>query len=205
MVSARFNKDTMKKNCFFKFVIAVALSVATPAQVTAQSSAYLIRAGRSIGRIHVGVKGDFDLKRFPKPDAEDYYTSHSIKVWILKKSERTTDTLFVKTVSNSALGVEPSNGVSVQVIRVTSPRYHTLNGLSTGSTLARVRREFPNVVAVHDNRNIYDDNKQGIAFEFADSSSADSPCIAVMVHPRGEQYIASAEEVQNLLKEGHRP
>jgi hypothetical protein len=205
MVSARFNEDTMKKICFFKFVFAVALSVAAPAQVPAQSSAYLIRAGRSTGRIHLGVKGDFDLKRFPKSDAEDSYTSHSIKVWILKRSGQTKGTLFVKTVSNSALGVEPSDGVSVQLIRVTSPRYHTLNGLSTGSTLTRVRREFPNVVAVDDNRNIYDDNRQGIAFEFANSSSLDSPCIAVMVHPPGKQYIASAEEVQNLLKGGHRP
>ena len=83
MVFARFNEDTMKKTCFFKFVFAVALSVAAPAQVPAQSSAYLIRAGQSIGRIHVGVKGDFDLKRFPKPDVEDSYTSHSIKFPII--------------------------------------------------------------------------------------------------------------------------
>lgn len=194
----------MKKDKLLSIIIAAAVSAAAPAQGLAQNGAYLISAGRSIGRIHVGTEGGFDLNRFPKPDVEDNYTSHSVKAWVFKTGKK-TDALFIKTVSNGALGVEPSNGVSVQVIRVTSPHYHTLTGVSTGSTFARVRRKFPNVHAVSDYRNVYDDNRQGIAFEFANRPGAASPCIAIMVHPRGTQYLASAEEVQSLLEEGHRP
>ena len=207
MESARlFSDGTMKHSKLIILSIALALSVFPPvhSQPTDQRGASLIRPGESIGQTHLGAKGGFDLKKLPQPDLVDNYTSHSVRVWISNKAGR-TDTLFVKTVSNSALGVRPLDGVSVELIRVTSPWYHTASGLSTGSTLARIRREFPDARSVDNDQRLYGDSKRGIAFEFARNPTADSPCSAVMVHPPGKQQVASADEVENLLREGHRP
>jgi hypothetical protein len=186
--------------------IALALSVAPPAHAQAADThaARLIRPGESIGRTHLGTKGGLDLKKLPQPDLMDSYTSHSVRVWISKKAGR-RDTLFIKTVNNGTLGVQALDGVSIELMRATSPWYRTPNGLSTGSTFAQIRREFPDARPVDNDQKLYDDIKGGIAFEFARSPTADSPCVAVMVHPRGEQRVASAEEVENLLREGHRP
>jgi hypothetical protein len=201
-----FTDGTMKHPKLIILSIVLALSVFPPAQSqpTDRRGASLIRPGESIGQTHLGTKGGFELKKLPQPDLMDNYTSHSVRVWISKKAGR-TDTLFVKTVSNSALGVRPLDGVSVELIRVTSPWYHTPSGLSTGSTLSRIRGEFPDANPVDNDRKLYDDSKRGIAFEFARSPTGDSPCSAVMVHPRGKQHVASADEVENLLREGHRP
>jgi hypothetical protein len=203
---AYFTRGTMKHSKLTILRIALALSVAPSAHAQAadQNASHLIRPGESIGRTHLGTKGGLDLKKLPQPDLMDSYTSHSVRVWISKKAGR-TDTLFIKTVNNGALGVQPLDGVSIELIRVTSPWYRTPNGLSTGNTFAQIRREFPDARPVDNDRKLYDDIKRGIAFEFARSPTADSPCFAVMVHPRGEQRVASAEEVENLLREGHHP
>jgi len=186
--------------------LALALSFAPSArtQTSHQREERLIRPGESIGQIHLGTNGGSDLKKLRQPDLIDNYTSHSVRVWISKKDGR-TDTLFIKTVSNDALGVQPVDGVSVELIRVTSPWYRTKGGLSTGSTFAQIHREFPDARPVDGDGKLFGDSKRGIVFEFARSPSTDSPCSAVMVHPRGEQRVANAEEVENLLREGHRP
>jgi hypothetical protein len=51
--------------------------------------------------------------------------------------------------------------------------------------------------------NIYDDLKEGIAFEFSNEPSSDSPCIAIMVHPPGESYVATQAQVASVLEEGN--
>jgi hypothetical protein len=196
----------MEKSRLFILSIALALTAVSSAHPESpdQSGANLIRPGESIGRTHLGRKGGFDLKNLPQPDVVDNYTSHSVRVWISKKAGR-TDTLFIKTVSNGALGVQPSNGVSIELIRVTSSWYHTPNGISTGSTYAEIHRTFPEARPVDSNQKLYDDAKLGIAFEFVRRPADESPCSAVMVHPRGEQHVTSGEDVENALQEGHSP
>jgi hypothetical protein len=40
--------------------------------------------------------------------------------------------------ANDLRDVQPRNGVTIQLIRVTSPWYHTANGISTGKTLSQI-------------------------------------------------------------------
>jgi hypothetical protein len=73
-----------------------------------------------------------------------------------------------------------SNGVTIELIRVTGKYFRTANGISTGSTLEQIRKAFPDAAPLVDVPNIYDDLKEGIAFEFSNEPSSDSPCIAIM-------------------------
>jgi hypothetical protein len=49
---------------------------------------------------------------------------------------------------------------------------------------------------------VYDDVKQGIAFEFEKEPIPESPCIAIMVHLPGQSQVATQEEVEALLEKG---
>jgi hypothetical protein len=50
---------------------------------------------------------------------------------------------------------------------------------------------------------IYDDLERGIAFEFPKEPTAASPCIAIMVHPPGNSYVATQAQVASVLEEGN--
>ncbi len=180
---------------------ASVMAILPPAEAIA--AANVIIPGESIGQTHLGSNGDLYLKKLPKPDATDVGMSQFRGVWVSKKGSR-TDTLYIHTVRNGALNVQPLSGSTIDDIRVTSPWYHTSGGISTGSTKAQILRSFPNARQVNGNPNIYDDAKKGIAFEFAQNANAQSPCIAIMVHPSGNVDLASTENVNNILREGNR-
>ncbi len=185
------------------FSLAAALGMAAlPA--TAQVSSNLIVPGKSIGQTYLGKNGSTYLNQLPKPNAIDAGMSQTRQVWVSKKDGR-TDTLFIHTVSNGALGVQPINGVTIDSIRVTSPWFHTRDGLSTGSTKAQILRYFPNARSVNGEPTIYDDSKRGIAFEFAKNVTAKSACIAIMIHPPGDVHLANTEQVNRVLSDGARP
>ncbi len=184
------------------FSLAAALGMAALPSAPAQTGDNLIIPGQSIGQTHLGRNGDLYLKKLPRPDGMDIGMSQTRQVWVSKKGSQRTDTLFIHTVSNGALNVQPIQGVTIDNIRVTSPWYHTHDGLSTGSTFSQIRHRFPNAHPVDGDRTLYDDAKLGIAFEFAQSATAGSPCIAIMVHPPGDVHVADMEEVNRVLREG---
>ena len=195
----------MKQRQTLAFGLATALGVAALPPVPAQAGSNLIIPGQSIGQTHLGKNGSFYLKKLPHPDASDAGMSQTRQVWVSKKESQRTDTLFIHTVSNGALNVQPFDGRTIDNIRVTSPWFHTYNGISTGSTKAQIRRYFPNARPIDGSPTLYDDAKQGIAFEFAQNPTAGSPCIAIMVHPPGEVHVADKEAVNRLLSEGNHP
>ena len=120
-------------------------------------------------------------------------------VWTSKTEGRARETLYVHTTANGALDVKPNDGVTIDDIRVTSRSFHTRGGLHPGSTLAAIRRRYPLAHPAVGDRAIYDDARQGIAFEFAPGSSR---CVAISVYPPGESKAEGAAVVNDILKEG---
>jgi hypothetical protein len=158
-------------------VLVVALLAATVLRdVSAQSSSSLIVAGQSIGQTHLGRFGATYLAKLPKPDADDSGMGKYRSVWLSKNQAGRKDTLYIFSVANDPRDIQPRNGVSIRLIRVTSPWYHTANGISTGNALPQILRSFPGA-PTDQGQTLYDDSEQGIAFEFSGRATAGSPCI----------------------------
>jgi hypothetical protein len=162
----------------------------------------LIVPGERIGQTHLGHDGAKTLQRLPKPSGVDRGMSKARLAW-RSAPGHPFNTLFIYTVNNGAMDTEPIDGVTIKLIRVTAEYFHTANGISTDSTLEKIRKAFPDAVPMADVPTIYDDLKQGIAFEFAKEPTADSVCIAIMVHPPGESNVATRAQVASVLEEGN--
>jgi hypothetical protein len=190
----------MKQHTIAVFVVAVALATAALPCARAQTGSNPIVAGQSIGQTHLGRNGAVDLAKLPKADADDSGMGRYRSVWLSKEQGGRTDTLYIYSVANDPRDIQPRNGVSIWLIRVTSPWYRTSDGLSTGSTLPRILHRFPGALPTGQSQTLYDDAKHGIAFEFAGRATADSPCIAIMVHPPGNVNLATAQDVNEILR-----
>lgn len=190
----------MKKQTLAVLLLTLSTSTCQAALAASNLGDFLIVPGNRIGRTHLGANGALELARLPKPMASDAGMSQTRTVWVSRtRGGRRGSTLFIHTVSNGALNVKPLNGVTIDLIRVTSPQFHTVSGLAAGSALAQIRR-FRHVKAVSGESMIYDDKRYGIAFEFAKAPSLHSRCIAVLIHGRGVPQFANAQQVQELLQ-----
>ena len=63
-----------------------------------------------------------------------------------------------------------------------------------------VRAAFPDAQPVTGTPWVYDDVKQGIAFEFKKKPASKSSCIAITIHVPGQSRIVTQEQVEALLK-----
>jgi hypothetical protein len=173
---------------------------------SAQSGSNLIVPGQSIGQTHLGRFGADDLAKLPKPEADDSGMGKYRSVWLSKNQAGRKDTLYISSIANGPRDIKPRSGVSIQLIRVTSPWYNTTNGISTGKTLSQILGRFPGARPTDQTEDLYDDANQGVAFEFAGSVTSKSPCIAIMVHPAGQVNLATAKDVNGILSaNGIRP
>ncbi len=165
---------------------------------------FLIVPGRSIGRTALGPNGAAELERLPSPAANDNGMNQNYNVWVSHKAGR-TDTLFTHDTNNSVFdNVKPTDGVTIDTIRITSPQFHTQNGISTRSTLAEVRRRFPHVHDDHFHPQLYIDARHGIAFEFRHPLSLASRCIAITIFSptkEADQVPPTQSQVNGLLKD----
>jgi hypothetical protein len=175
----------MKHPTIAVLVVAL-LGVAVLGDVSAQNGSSLIVAGQSIGKL-------------PKPDADDSGMGKYRSVW-LSKNQAGKETLYIFSVANDPRDIQPRNGVSIRLIRVTSPWYHTANSISTGNALPQILRSFPGARATDQGQTLYDDAEEGIIFEFAGRATAGAPCIAIMVHPPGEANLTTAKDVNDILR-----
>lgn len=194
----------MRRQKLAVFAVVGGLTAAALLQAPAQTGSNLIVAGQRIGQTHLGRFGAVALAKLPSPDATDSGMGRYRSVWISREGAR-TDTLYIYAVANDPRDIEPRNGVSIWLIRVTSPWYRTPEGLSTGSTFPRILHAFPGVRATDQSQTLYDDPKRGIAFEFARRATAGSACIAIMVHPAGNVNLVTAREIGDLLRENGVP
>ncbi|MEO7715995.1 MAG: hypothetical protein ABIY70_07325 [Capsulimonas sp.] len=173
--------------------------LSTGACAAAPHGSHWIVPGRSIGQTALGSEGAKTLARLPRPTIAESGMSHLRIVWVSREARGVRNTLFIQVVSNGVLNRRPSNGLTINAIRITSPWYRTHGGLATGATLAQIRRQYPQIRPTDSQRMIFDSRGQGIAFEFAHSAVSGSRCIAIMIHPRGDTHTASAEQVAALL------
>ena len=190
----------MKQRTVAVSAIAVVLAIATLALASAQTTSNLIVAGQSIGQTHLGKRGALYLAKLPTPDANDSGMGRYRSVWLSKEQRRRTDTLYIYSVANDPRNIKPRNGVIIWLIRVTSPWYRTSDSLSTGSTLPQILHSFPDVRTTDRSQTLYDDAKHGIAFEFAGRAIVGSACIAIMVHLPGNVNLATAQDVNEILR-----
>jgi hypothetical protein len=183
-------------------VIATISGAVSLRHVSAQAGSNLIIAGESIGQTRLGRYGAAYLAKLPAPDADDSGMGRYRSVWLSRKQRGHADSLYIYSVANGPREIKPFNGVSIKLIRVTSPWYRTPDGLSTGSRLDQILRRFPHAQPSDDSQSLYDDVKKGIAFEFAGHAAASSRCMAIMVHPPGDEnvHLGTAKEVDELLR-----
>jgi hypothetical protein len=178
---------------------AVFLSIMSPA-VGAPSDPSLIVPGKRIGKLVLGPNGGASLEHVGEPDIMDAGMSQTKQVWLVKGNRRAT--LFIHTISNSALGVNPENGVTITEIRVSSHAFRTRTGISVGSTLAQVRRSFSQASCGNAGRGtvIYSDTRRGIAFEFANNKPT-ARCIGITVFSPGGGFTFTGKDVSNLVRD----
>jgi hypothetical protein len=200
-LGAPFKKTKMKIHAILILGLMTLLAL-TRLAGAAEPSDSLIVPGERIGKTHLGHDGAATLQRLTKPSGVDRGMSKARLAW-RSDPGHAFNTLFIYTVNNGALDVEPIDGVTIKLIRVTAEYFRTANGISTDSTLEKIRKAFPDAAPLADVPTIYDDLKQGIAFEFAKEPTADSPCIAIMVHPPGESDVATRTQVASVLEEGN--
>ena len=187
---------------------ALALSPITFAALAAPPAAQLIVPGKRIGQLHLGrYPGALPLG---KPTADDPGMSQDRIVWVSKtvRPGHAPDTVFIHTISNGVLETS-GPGVTVDIIRVTSPFFRTVDGLSTASSFSQIRRrdthlkkQEPGTDGAGQTVTTYDDIKRGIGFEFLGVPSANSRPLSVFVHTPGSEGNGEAQGVYALL---HQP
>jgi len=181
---------------------AFALFALGPFESAAEPTKYqLIVPGKSIGKTPLGPNGAAYLKKLPKPNASDAGMSQNRLVWISGKAPE-INTLFIHTSANGAIDAKPPGGVTIDEIRITSKDFQTREEIKCGSTLAQIRKAFPDLQPAADTSgSIYQDAAHGIAFEFEATAKDDSPCIAITVFTPNAVRVTNRDQVANLLKD----
>jgi hypothetical protein len=159
--------------------------------------------GQSLGGIALGPNGLEELKKLGKPYRVDRGMSQTHQVWKWFRPGGRFDTFFVHTVNNGATDAQPSDGVTIDLIRTTATRFKTADGIAAGSTLEQIRKSFPDAAPADGTPTVLDDVKRGIAFEFSEAPTNQSICIAVMVHTPGQGNFATQQQVAEVLENGN--
>ena len=191
----------MKKLKAVLFVLVVSITNSTLAD-SINTEELSIVPGSSLAGVSLGPNGLQELKKLGKPYRIDRGMSQTREVWKWSRPEGRLDTFFIHTVSNGVIDAQPTDGVTIDLIRSTVARFKTSSGIRVGSTLDQIRKSFPDVAPVDGTPTIFDDGKRGIAFEFSSAPIGHSVCIAVMVHPTGKTNIATQEQVAEVLEKG---
>jgi hypothetical protein len=187
---------------FLLLAASFALFAATPWQAAAEPGEdQLIVPGKSIGKTHLGPNGTAYLKDLPKPNASDPGMSQNRLIWISGKAPE-LNILFIHTVNNGVIDAKPSEGVTIDEIRITSKEFQTREEIQCGSTLAQIRKAFPEIQPAKDlPGSIYQDAARGIAFEFMEDANDESFCIAITVFAPNAARVSTRDQIAGLLKD----
>jgi len=182
-------------------IISLVASVTFAGQSATQKA--VLVPGQSLAGVALGPNGAEELKKLGKPYRIDRGMSQTRQVWKWFKPGGRFDTFFLHTTSNGATDAQPSDGVTIDLIRTTASRFKTADGIGAGSTLDQIRQSFPDAAPVDGTSTIFDDVKRGIAFEFSNTPTNQSACIAVMVHTPGQGDLATQQQVAEVLENGN--
>jgi len=156
----------------------------------AQKTAWLIVPGKSIGQIKLEAPAQ-SLAVLGKPDGGDAAMMKAWRIWYSRKKDKTIDSLHLLAVFTA---MRTQDTQYVKQIRVNSPRFKTVKGIGAGSTIAAIKKAYPDVqpVQTYESANkarrivVYEDTKMGVAFETSNSRSKKPVCSMVVVFDPGE-------------------
>lgn len=160
-----------------------------------QTDDELIVPGKRIGEWRLGPNAQNPEPTLALPDWS-IYIGFKHRPGVRARLRPTT--IAVHKVSNRSLGVEPADGFTVDLIYVDGGAYHTANGYTIYSD-QELGRLYPQATPSSENPKIYDDKKQGIAFEFGTDAFAKS-CVGIMVHLPGKPAFATLDQVMEFRK-----
>ena len=150
---------------------------------------WAIIPGKSIGMTSLEENVE-KLSELGKPDVSDSAMGKSWSTWISKDAEKNELNIY-STYKNSEMKEKV-----VRQIRITSSKFETPTEITTGKSLQEIQKAYPEIKLVGkytDEKTqklveIYDSEKNGIAFEFTQNE-----CAAIIVHTKGkkvtEEYI----------------
>ena len=197
----------MKRSATLACLTTCGLLASCLLSASAQPRDLLVVPGKQIGRIPLGPNGARTLAALPAPNFAEQIWAHHDEKGLLWMSPPPHDspapsvkytTLYVHTTSNSLLEAKPRGGVTIDLVRVTSPRFATQDGLHPGSTLAQILRRYPHARPTGSRLFLYDDQRAGIAFEFAQPPVPATHAIAVMIHPPGNPHLVTEQQVNRV-------
>lgn len=135
----------------------------------------LISPGKGIGNIRLGEDANKLTNVLGQPDRSDAAMGASLMLWF---AAHNTSGFQISVYAHRNMGAKDESISHIKQIRITSPAYKTVDGISTGSFLNSIKKHFTVVKRRVPETDIYDDVKAGIAFEM---DTADK-CSAIIVH-----------------------
>ncbi len=162
--------------CIGLFLVCTATVNPPLGVATLDSDFSRVLPGQGVGKVTLG--SELALVSFL---AESKGKTEAGKVWKVFPNLGSHE-LDVFTVKASHL-TDPRLRNLVREIRVTSPIFHTDQGLRVGSSLKTVQSKVPSLKLAKESRamRLFDDQKSGIAFEFAKKHS-EWKCVSIVVH-----------------------
>jgi hypothetical protein len=154
----------------------------TLAATQAVDERFLIVAGKSIGEIALGEDMEQVGKKLGRPNAGDAAMGKAWGIWYSNDStaKHRNEIAIYSSYRDTSMLVK-----DVKQIRITSNKFKTQNGLTTGNTLEDTKSKFPAIEKLSAYLNedkdtvlVYDAKKDGIGFEFLKGKS-----ISLTVHP----------------------
>lgn len=171
-----------------------------PVATDTTASAFVVAPGRSLARLRLGAEASAALAPLGKPSFADAAMQKAWGTWYGKDSARTQLDVYTAPQDNDV------DHHTVQLVRTTSREFRLPNSLGVGSPLSEIQAAYGHLPLATTyqlkagTRYLYDDVKQGVAFE-TDGKAADSRCRALIVHLPGQALMTAALPMPEYLKQ----
>ena len=151
---------------------------------------FLVVPGRSVGEISLGEDMENVGKLLGKPDAGDAAMGKAWGIWYSNDSisRQRNEVAVYSSYRDTSMLVK-----DVKQIRITSPKFKTQDGFTTGLSEADTKLKFPAMEMISSYLNekkdtvmVYDAKQDGIGFEFLKGKS-----ISLTVHPMNQSVNAT--------------
>lgn len=163
-------------------VTDTATQLPASASTDSQDSTWLLIPGKSAGQTKLQESAEVLRTRFGTPDAGDAAMGKAVSTWY-SKHDSTGHSLTIYTTQK--MGQDAS--AHIAQIRITSPQFHTQEGIHTGSTLSEIKKQYTVTQTEEfedaDIHYIVYNSSKGISFE----ADPNGKCIAIIIHEPGDK------------------